>query len=94
MVRPSSALTKTCRPSGENTACSGFLPGTFTTCAWVVSRVSTNTTSLDSSTATATQRPSGEMSTPSGESPTWMASMVRRPGTSMTSKALLGASLT
>ena len=69
---PSSALTITVLPSGENTACSGLRPLTFTSNTFCRVVVSMNITSLPSSTAAATQRPSAEMPAPSGEVPSGM----------------------
>ena len=91
---PSSALTNTYLPSGVNTACSGFLPLTRTTKALRLVRVSTKATSLLSSTATASQRPSGEMPTPSGDSPSAMVPDCLRLATSTMTNWLLGWSLT
>ena len=91
---PSSALTKTKRPSGENTACSGFLPRTLTTNDFALVRVSTKTISLVSSTAATTQRPSGERPTPSGEAPTAIVPERLRAARSTITSALFGWSLT
>jgi hypothetical protein len=59
---------------------------------WV--RVSTKATSLVSSTAAATQRPSGEMPTPSGDSPSAITPVALRLAISTTTSWLFGWSLT
>jgi len=56
--------------------------------------VSTNTTSFDSSTAATTQRPSGEMPTPSGDSPSATEPVDARVDRSTITSRLFGWSLT
>jgi hypothetical protein len=70
------------------------LPRTLTTNAFLLVRVSTKATSLVSSTATASQRPSGDMPTPSGDSPSAITPAGLRLRKSIITSWLLGWSLT
>jgi hypothetical protein len=94
MASPSSALTNTRLPSGVNTACSGFLPFTLTMKATLPACVSTKATSLLSSIATASQRPSGDRPTPSGDSPNAIVPSGLRCARSSVTSWLFGWSLT
>jgi hypothetical protein len=66
----------------------------LTTCDFVFVRVSMKTISFVSSTAAMTQRPSGEMPTPSGEAPTGIVPERVRAARSTITSALFGWSLT
>ena len=91
---PSSALTNSRRPLGLNTACSGFLPWTGIENASVLVRVSVTAISFLPSMAATTQRPSGEIDTPSGDSPRATAAPSLRAPRSTSCRRLFGWSLT